>query len=106
VVKRQGAKITYDGGGNKATVGFEGIDVATPAGTIRLVSEPFCPTNRAYVGSLDSLYLAHLSGYPHIIQDDSLRVGRMASDDGVECRVRAVGNLCCTRPGSWAVVAI
>ncbi len=35
VIRRQGSKIEYDGGGGGATWGFEYINVATPAGTIR-----------------------------------------------------------------------
>jgi hypothetical protein len=104
-VKRLNAKVTYDGGGAKASYGFEGIDIYSAAGSMRLVSEPFCPVSLNYVVNPETWYQKHLKGLPHIIMDDTLRHLRMTDDDGVEMRARALCNPCCTKPGANGVFA-
>jgi len=107
VVRRLNAKITYDGGGNKATYGFEGFDIATPAGTMRCISDPDCPTNRGYVVSLKTWYWKTLKNWVHVIQDD--RGGpalRVYNEDSIEVRTRSMGNPCCTTPGANGVFSI
>ena len=106
VVRRLNAKVTYDGGGNKATYGFEGFDLATPAGTVRVVSDPDAPTNRGYVLNLSTWYVKHLKGLPHIVTDDGRPSLRSTTADTIESRVRAWCNLICTMPGSNGVFAI
>lgn len=106
LVRRLNAKVTYDGGGNKAAAFFEGVDVHTPAGTVRVISDPDCPTNRGYVLNMDTMYLKHLKGFPHIIEDDGRPNLRQNSADGIEARVRSMGNLVCTMPGANGVFAI
>lgn len=106
VVRRLNAKVCYDGGGMKAAYGFESIDIHTPAGAIKLVSEPDLPTNRGYIGKLEDVYIKHLKGFVHIISDDGRANLRQASDDGIEARVRHMGNVIHKRPASWGVFAI
>lgn len=106
VVRRTNAKVTYDGGGIKAAIGFEGMDVHTPAGRVRLISDPDCPTNRGYILNINTLYMKHLDGLPHIIMDDGKPNLRMTSEDAVEARIRAMVNLCCTEPGANGVFSI
>lgn len=106
VVRRLNAKVTYDGGGNKAAYGFEGCDIHSPAGTLRVVSDPDCPTNRGYVMNLDSWFLKHLEGLPHIVSEDGRPTLRRATSDGIETRVRAWVNSICTRPGANGVFSI
>lgn len=106
VCRRTGARVTYDGGGAKASIGFEGFDIHTGAGTLRAVADPDCPTNRGYVLNLETLYLKHLKGLPHIIRDDTMKAVRQASADALEARARAITNLICTRPGANGVFAI
>ncbi len=106
VARRLNAKVTYDGGGAKASYGFEGFDVHTPAGTLRAVSDPDCPTNRGYVLNPSTLYLKHLDGLPHIIKDDGKPSLRQASADGIEARARGWVNLICTMPGANGVYSI
>ena len=105
--RRLNAKVTYDGGGVKATYGFEGFDVATPAGTLRVISEADCPTNRGYVLNLGTWYWKHLKPWTHFIRDDGGGVTlRMASEDSIEARGRSMGNPCCTEPGANGVFAL
>jgi len=105
--RRLNAKVTYDGGGVKATYGFEGFDIATPAGTLRAVSEADCPINRGYVLNLEKWYWKHLRAWTHFIRDDGGGVSlRMASEDSIEARGRSMGNPCCIEPGANGVFAL
>ncbi len=106
VARRLNAKVTYDGGGVKAAYGFEGFDIYTPAGTLRAVSDPDCPTTLGFVLNPETLYLKHLKGLPHIISDDGRPSLRQTTADGVEARARCWVNLICTKPGANGTFAI
>lgn len=106
VARRLNAKVTYDGGGMKASYGFEGFDIYTPAGTLRAVSDPDCPTTLGFVLNSETLYLKHLKGLPHIISDDGRPNLRQTSADGVEARSRCWVNEFCTKPGANGTFAI
>lgn len=107
VSRRLNAKVEYDGGGVKATYGFEGFDISTPAGTIRAISDPDCPTNRGYVLDLSSWYWKTLKNWVHIISDDKQGpMLRVYNEDSIEARTRSMGNVCCKSPGSNGVFAI
>ncbi len=106
VSRRLNAKVTYDGGGVKASAYFQGFDIHTPAGAIRVVSDPDCPTNRGYVLNLDTWYLKTLGGLPHIIKEDGLPTLRSAAEDSIESRARAMWNVVCTEPGANGVFSI
>lgn len=106
VSRRLNAKVTYDGGGVKAAFGFQGIDVHTAAGTIRVVADPDCPTDRGYVLNLNSMYLKHLKGLPHIVTDDGKPSLRQTDADGIEARARGWVNLIVDEPGSNGVFSI
>lgn len=106
VARRLNAKVQYTGGG-KAKVAFEYIEIHTPAGSLRMYSDADCPTNRGYVLNLKSLYIKHLLGFPHFIQDDKGKVSlRMTAADSIEARVRAMWNIICTTPGANGVFSI
>jgi hypothetical protein len=107
MVRRLNARVEYDGGGGTADYGFEFVRIHTPAGSIKVFSDPDCPTNRGYVLNMSTLYLKHLKGLPHIVSDDGLNPGlRQTSDDGLEVRVRSWCNLICTKPGANGVFSI
>ena len=106
VARRLNAKVTYDGGGVKAAYGFEGFDIYTPAGTLRAVSDPDCPTTLGFVLNPETLYIKHLKGLPHVVSDDGRPSLRQTSADGVEARVRCWSNLISTRPGANGTFAI
>lgn len=103
VVRRTNAKVIYDGGGDSATIGFEHIMLATPAGTIKLFADPDCPTNRGYVLNMSTLYAKHLKGLPHIVTDDGKDSLRLTTEDSIEARVRCWWNLICKDPAANGV---
>lgn len=107
VARRLNAKVTYDGGGHKATYGFEGFDISTPAGTLRAISDPDCPSNRGRVLSLKTWYWKTLLDWVHIVQDDKAGPTlRIYNEDSVEGRTRSMGNVICTDPGGNGVFSI
>ncbi len=106
VVRRQGAKIEYDGGGGGATYGFEYINVATPEGVVRLYSDPDCPTNRGYVLDLGPACFMHTQPYVHIIRDDGRPSLRQTSADAIEVRARSMSQPIFYDPSKACVFSI
>ena len=106
VVRRLNAKVEYDNGGTSADYAFEYFSIHSPAGTLRAYADADCPTNRGYVANKATLFLKHLDGLPHIIDDDGRPSLREASADGVEARVRGFVNLISTEPGASGVFSI
>lgn len=106
VVQRQNAKVEFQGAGGKADYGFEFFAIHTPAGTLKVYSDPDCPTNRGYVGNMESLQVRHIDAYPHVIRDDGRPNLRQTSSDGLEARVRAMHNWFILVPGQWGVFSI
>lgn len=103
--RRLDAKVSYDDGGGEADYGFQYITIHTPAGSIKVYSDPDCPINRDRILNLDYLYLKHLDGIPHVVEDDGNPSLRMAAEDSIEARVRGWCNLITTVPGANAVSA-
>lgn len=93
VVRRLNAKVEYDDGGGTANYGFEYFKVHTPAGTLKCYSDPDVPTNRGRVLQMKSNYIKTLKSFIHVISDDGRPNLRQTSADGIEARVRSMGNL-------------
>jgi hypothetical protein len=84
-----GAKVQYDGGGGTAEVGFEYIVINTPGVSMRVYSDPDCPTNRSRAFDPSAHCLKHLKELPHIIRDGTGQAAmRSTSEDGIEIRGR------------------
>ena len=106
MVRRLNAKVEYDDGGGTANYGFEYVVLHTPAGSVRVYSDPDCPTNRGRLFSSKAHYLKHLKGLPHIVMDDGLKSLRSTSADDIEARARAWVNYVQNDPASHGVIAI
>lgn len=106
ISRRLGAKVEYDDGGGTANYGFEFIQVHSPAGTIKVYSDPDCPVNRGYVGKMEALYIKHLRGLPHIVSDDGKPSLRAAAADDIEARARSWSNVICSDASCWGVFSI
>lgn len=106
VVKRQGAKVEYQGGGGTADIFFETFSLHTSVGTLKVYSDPDCPIDRGRVVNPDDQYLRILGEYPHVIMDDGQRSLRQTADDGIEVRCRAMGNLIQKNTASQGVHSI
>ncbi len=106
VVRRQNAKVEFQSAGGTADYGFEYFVIHTPAGSIKMYSDPDAPTNRGYIGALESLQCRHIDPYPHVIRDDGRPNLRQTSSDGLEARIRSMHNWFLLTPGQWGVYSI
>lgn len=106
VSKSLGSKIEYSDGGGTATMGFEGIRIATSAGILKVSPAPYCPDDRGYVLQKDTWKLHTLGEVPHIVQDDGLMVRAARTTDGVEGRIRYYCQPACNAPGWNGVFGI
>jgi hypothetical protein len=106
VAKRLNAKVEFNSAGGQADYGFQSLMIHTPGGSMKIWSDPDCPTNRGRAWDPASHYIKHLEELPHIIRDDGRPSMREASADGVEIRGRAWLNYIQTDPAAHGVVAI
>lgn len=82
-------------------VGFSGLELNTPSGSMKVVPDRNCPSNRAFLLQLDTWKLGSLGKVPRILNFDSLEALRQASSDGIEVRVGTYCQLICSAP-SWS----
>lgn len=106
VTRRLNAKVEYQKAGGSVDWGFQYVTIVTPAGPIKLVSDPDCPVNRFYLINPASHFLKHLDGLPHIIEDDGRPTLRAANADDIEGRARGWVNYIQPLPGDFGVGAI
>ena len=97
VARRGNARVEYPQAGGQLTYGFETCIIATPAGQIRLHSDPDCPIDRGRLYNPESHYLRCLgpggnSDFVHIINDDGNYNLRSTTADQVETRTRSIKN--------------
>lgn len=97
VVRRGNARVEFTSAGGNMTYGFETATISTPAGTIKLYSDPDCPIDRGRLWNMDSHYLRCLgpggnTDFVHIINDDGNYNLRSTTADQVETRTRSIKN--------------
>lgn len=106
VARRLNAKVEYETGGDSADYGFQYIMIHTPAGSMKLYSDPDCRTDRGRLYKTGTMRLVTMDGYPHIIQQDGLASLRSATANSIEARAWASGNLVQDDPAAQGVIAI
>lgn len=106
MIRRLGAKIMYQDGGGTAKYGFETAIIATPAGNLKVIPDPDCPTNRGREFYNASHRIRTLDEFVHIGNEDGNYELRMATDDALESRVRSLSQYQQTEPRNHAVFAI
>lgn len=107
VVRRLQAKVEYQGAGGTADWGFEFINLTTPAGTLKLYSDPDCPTNRGRIYNSKAHYIKTLGGdLPHLIRDDGNRARAESTEDAIQLRMRGFSNYFQQDPGAFGVISI
>jgi hypothetical protein len=103
LVKALGTKVQYvDMVAGDAKVGFRGIRLYTPAGTVDFYPDQDCPSNRIYMLQMNTWMLGSLGDVPRIIGWDDNQVLRVSNADAVECRTGCYANLICKAPG-WNI---
>ena len=103
VCNRGGAKIVYDTNKNDIMeFGFTGARLRSPAGVLKIVSDPDCPSNRLYVRKASSwrIQFAGPKFVHHTLNGVvSSKFWRdMESADRIEGRWRIIANLKCLSP--------
>lgn len=104
LIKGLSSKIVYNG--NDSHIGLKSPSVMLSSGPAKIVIDPACPANRAYLLTLDTWCLWTLGECPHIVMDDGRDSLRGSTTDSIEVRVRYMANLVCTAPGRNGVMAI
>lgn len=82
-----------------AVFNFKGISVNGPKGPVKVIPDQNCPSDYGFLLELDMWKLHSLKQAPHIAEDDTLRVARQSSADGIELRVRYYAQVACRGPG-------
>lgn len=106
VVRRGNGTVERDNAGGTLTWGFDSVNVITNYGRCKLISDPDCPPDRAYICSPADEELRRIDEITHIIRDDGKPSLRLAAADGIEIRGRSVSNYAIRRPGAFAVMSV
>jgi hypothetical protein len=108
---RGSAKISFTDGGGTMNIGFTGAVLNSPAGQLRLIADPDCPSNRGYVRKKSTWILEY--GGPSLVHstyDDAKFTGKfwfpVYNADTIEGRSRVICNLKCFEPRSNGVFEI
>ena len=97
--KSLGSKVQYVDLKMNAEIGFRGIEIHGPRGTIKVVADRNCPSDVAYLLQLNTWKLYSLGKAVRVIDSDGLSMLRQASADGVEVRYGTYSQLGCKAPG-------
>lgn len=100
IINKQVAKV--------GQIGFEGLEIITGAGTIKIVADPFCPSAYGYMLQLDTWTLESLGNHSRFVEtgDHMGKTGiTVHNDDAVE--IRLVGRMALvTNAPAWNSVII
>lgn len=107
--KSLGAKVQYvDVKHDEADIAFAGIRIHAPYGPITVIPDRSCPSQTAYLLSMDTWKLRSLGKAPHILTYgvEGLEGLRVGNADALEIRIGYYANLICNAPGWNAVVQL
>lgn len=82
----------------QARFGAPGLVLQTPEGDVTCVSDPYAPHDAFYFLNGETWETHHLDPLLHVIDDDGLAAIRQTDDDGIEIRLRHMGENLCQRP--------
>jgi hypothetical protein len=95
------------GGEMVQEVGYSGIRIQTPAGTLALFSEPFCPPDRVYVLDESTWHLDTMGQFPHLVQMGTMNGLLQEQDDfALQGRLFASGQFWCDAPAFNGVLQV
>jgi hypothetical protein len=107
--KALGAKVQYvDVKHDEADIAFAGIRVHAPYGPITIVPDRNCPSQVAYLLSMENWKLRSLGRVPHVLTYglEGLEGLRVGTADALEIRIGYYSNLICNAPGWNCVVQL
>jgi len=97
--KALGSKVQYIDAHASAEIGFRGILIHGPRGSIKVIADQNCPDDRAFMLSMSFWKLYSLGKCPKILDSDGLKFLRESSADAVEVRVGYYAQMGCRAPG-------
>lgn len=101
-----GSKVQYTDAGGNANVGFQTLQMHTHGGSLSVVADPACPTNRGYVLQMDTWRLYHLDPFPHIYKGDGIEAQRLSNSMGIQVRALYWAQPGCEAPAYNGVFSI
>lgn len=88
-------------------IGIKAIELATPNGTMNVISDPYCPTTVAWMLDPESWCMDSIGELIQIVDEDLRgKMLRQASADGFEIRVASYHALWCNAPGHNARISL
>lgn len=97
--KALGSKVQYIDAHANAEIGFRGMLIHGPRGSIKVIADQNCPDDRAFMLSMSYWKLYSLGKCPKILDSDGLKFLRESNADAVEVRVGYYAQLGCRAPG-------
>jgi len=105
--KALGSKVVYsESKARDVDIGFAGIDVRGPRGTIKVIPDQNCQPNVAWMLQLDTWSLNTLGEAPMFLDLDNNRMLRESAADAYEVRLGYYGNIACNAPGYNCRIAL
>lgn len=92
----QSSRIIVDPG-IKVSAGVKDVYIDGDQGAIRIISDPFCPPNEAYLLDPSVLHVKSNGGVSHL-QNEDVKALRLESEDIYEARFATYGEIICTNP--------
>lgn len=109
LVKALGSKVQYvDVKHDEVDIAWSGITIHAAYGPITVIPDRNCPSQTAYLLSMDTLKFRSLGKAPHILTYglEGLEGVRVGNADALEIRIGYYGNLICSAPGWNCVVQL
>lgn len=90
----------------KALVGYNGLRIATGAGSAMVVADPFCPFYRGYMLSIETWCYHELGGkrQPRLVDMGGGMLLRQENADAMKFQTECKGDLGCANPGANGVI--
>jgi len=105
--KALGSKVVYsEAKARDVDIGFAGIDIRGPRGTIKVIPDQNCQPDVAWMLQMDTWSLNTLGEAPMFLDLDGNKMLRESSDDAYEIRLGYYGNVACNAPGYNCRVAL
>lgn len=97
--KALGSKVQYVDAHANGEIGFRGMLIHGPRGSIKVIADQNCPDDRAFMLSMQYWKLYSLGKAPKILDSDGLKFLRESNADAVEVRVGYYAQMGCRAPG-------
>ena len=98
--KALGSKVVYsEAKARDVDIGFAGIDIRGPRGTIKVIPDQNCQPDVAWMLQMDTWSLNTLGEAPMFLDLDNDRMLRESAADAYEVRLGYYGNVACNAPG-------